>query len=52
MNECKVKVVIDGLDEAEARIERLHKSLVELKRETAEVQEQISALELVTQTPE
>lgn len=52
MSDYKIKVSIDGLDELEFRVERLCKNLAELKREAAEVQEQISSLELIIQTPE
>ena len=52
MNECKVKVSIDGLDELGEKVERLRKNLAALKEEAKDVQEQISSLELIIQTPE
>lgn len=52
MSDYKIKVSIDGLDELEFRVERLRENLAELKREAVEVQEQISSLELIIQTPE
>lgn len=51
MNDYKIKVSIDGLDELEEKVERLRKNLTVLKEEVADVQEQISSLELIIQTP-
>ena len=52
MNEYKVKVVLNGLDEVQEKVDALRKSLDELKHETAEVQQRIDELELVIQIPE
>lgn len=52
MNEYKVKVVLNGLDEVQEKVDALRKSFDELKHETVEVQQQIDKLELVIQIPE
>lgn len=52
MNEYKVKVVLDRFDEVQEKVNTLRKSLTELKRETAEVQQEIDKLELIIQIPE
>ena len=51
MNECKVKVAIDGIDEAQVKIEQLRKELDTLKCEALKLQLLLSKLELVIQTP-
>lgn len=52
MNEYKVKVVLNGLDEVQEKVDALRKGLDKLKHETAEVQQRIDELELVIQIPE
>ena len=51
MNECKVKVAIDGIDEAQVEIEQLREELDTLKCEALKLQLLLSKLELVIQTP-
>lgn len=52
MNEYKVKVVIDGLDEAEAKAEKILQRFAEIKQEIADMERQLSALELTIKVPE
>ena len=51
-NECKVKVVLDGLDEITAKVDALREKLAAVKEQSAEIEKQISELELTVKIPE